>query len=195
MRPQEISGLSRSRSLALLSPRRRRSAAAGIGFSLALALVLSSCEGSPTSSGGGTTGPGGGGGGGNTGPPPGYTPVSVGEPFQGTVAGSDPACTGPNYYYMSGPCQKFAIAVPGKAGTLRVQLAWDQPDALLALSATRFDGWGECCQSPLTHRVSVAAVTSWALVQVMLIGPRDPTGSVGQVTSQKFTLTTSFSPQ
>jgi len=52
MRPQEISGLSRSRSLALLSPRRRRSAAAGIGFSLALALVLSSCEGSPTSSGG-----------------------------------------------------------------------------------------------------------------------------------------------
>jgi len=195
MRLRKISGLSRSRASALLSTRRRLTLAAGVGFSLALALFLSSCEGSPTSSGGGTTGSGGGGGGGNREPPAGYTRVTTGEPFQGTVSGSDPVCAGPNYAYVGGPCQKFAIAAPGKAGTLTVQLAWDQPDTLLALSAATFDGWAECCQSPLTHQVPVSAGTSWVFAQVTLVGPRDSTGSVGPAIAQRFTLSTSFSSQ
>ena len=194
MRPQKTSGLSWSRALALLSPRRRLSAAAGIGFSLALALVLSSCEGSPTRVTTSTNG-GGGGGGGQVPPPAGFTPVQVGEPFEGTVTGSDVVCNGPAYYYLGGPCQRFAIAVPGKAGTLTVQLAWNEPGNLLALSSTRSFGWATCCESPLTSQVTIRSGASWELVQVVLIGPKDPTGSVGQATSQKFTLTTSFSPQ
>jgi len=166
--------------------------AAGVGLSLAVVLILSSCEGSPTSSALGTTGSGGGGGGGT---PPGYTRVNMAEPLQGTVSGSDTVCAGPNYSYVGGPCQKFAIAVSGKAGTLTVQLAWDQPDTLLALSATAFDGWAECCQSPLTHQVPVSAGASWVFVQVTLVGPGEPTGGPAATTSQKFILSTSFSPQ
>ena len=194
MRPREIWDLSWSRASTLLSPRGRLKLAASVGFSLALAFVLSSCEGSPTRVTTSTNG-GGGGGGGQVPPPAGFTPVQVGEPFEGTVTGSDVVCNGPAYYYLGGPCQRFAIAVPGKAGTLTVQLAWNDPAIMLALSSTGSFGWATCCESPLTSQVTIRSGASWELVQVVLIGPKDPTGSVGQATSQKFTLTTSFSPQ
>lgn len=167
--------------------RKRLAMAAGVGISLTVALFLLSCNGTPT----GVTSGGGGGGQGQ--PPPGWTPVQIGEQFQGTITGGDTLCTDSTDYYSPGvPCQKFALMLPGKAGVLTVQLVWNEPADQLELSIP--GSWSECCASPLTHRVTVAAgpyVEAW----VKLIGPKDPTGGAGQAIGQKFTLTTSFSSQ
>jgi hypothetical protein len=190
MRSQErVCGLCRTASASAARDhtlQRQLAVAAGVAFLLAVSLSLSSCD-SPTRATGG-------GGGGTLSPPPGWTPVSVGEPFQGTIKGTDALCTDPSDYYNPGvPCQRFALLLPGRAGVLTVQLAWDDSADQLQLSAPA--SWSECCSSPLTHQIAVAAASPYVLAFVKFIGPKDSGGSVASTLSQKFTLTTSFSPQ
>jgi hypothetical protein len=122
---------------------------------------------------------------------PSVRPIAVGETVTATLKWGGATCifAGDD---LTAPCERYSVTV-SSAGTLLIQVTWDNPDHFLQIvfpwANTR---GGICCRSPQLRRIDVTAGRTYE-IEVWLIGATYGVGGHPPASaSQTFEMTTTL---
>lgn len=120
--------------------------------------------------------------------------ISVGERVTATLQSSSAYCVF-DLDDLIAPCERYSV-VATAAGTLAIQVAWDNPSHFLQIVFPWHDYRGgiSCCRSPHVERIAVAPGDKFE-IQVWFIGATyGPGGHTPPLAEQTFELTTVLEP-